>query len=77
MKRVKRCCSPLWELQKAKAREKKEEEKKERQCVTAVSESCTDNSDHSVLGASVHHLLGFHLPLPISGSSKGKPHEDL
>lgn len=50
-------------------------EKKERQCVTAVSESCTDNSDHSVVGVSAHNLLGFHLPLPISEFSIGKPHK--
>lgn len=68
MKRVKRCCSPLWELQK---------EKKKRRRVTAVSESCTDNSDHSVVGVSAHNLLGFHLPLPISECSKEKPHKDL
>lgn len=69
MKRVKRCCSPLWELQKAKAREKLN--------VTAVSESCTDNSDQTVVGGGrvCTQFVWFYLPLRISEKSRGKPHK--
>lgn len=70
MKRVKRCCSPLWELQKAKAR------KKETRDVVAISECCTDNSDPWLRwGSFAHNLIGFRLPLPISETSRGKTDE--
>lgn len=44
LKRVKRCCSPLWELQKPKG------EEKDTQGVTATSESSTKKSDQTRAG---------------------------
>lgn len=69
LKRVKRCCSPLWELQKPKG------EEKDTQGVTATSESSTKKERSDQSRDFAHNLLGFHLSLPVSETSRGEPLE--
>lgn len=69
LKRVKRCCSPLWELKKPKG------EEKDAQGVIAASESSANKSDQTRAGIFAHNFTRFYLPSPVSVTGRGKPLE--